>query len=149
VVDNTGALNILEQITLDPTNVADVQTYGYTTDVIDKGGLYTGTADATINPNTTESYPSGPNMADYLVSTTYADGSVVSSRKLLVSNEGDILGSPGNPDANTFLKEGSFNLELVVGSSLFQGRNIDVLIAPEILTQKKAATTTADQLAPL
>ena len=144
VVDNAGALNTLEKITLDPTNAADVNTYGYTADLVDKAGLYNGVSDPTIDPITTVSYPSGPGMSDYKVGTTYRDGSMVSSRKLLVSNEGNILGMKGSPDASTFLKEGSFNLELVIESNLFQGRNIDVLFAPEILTQKKAATTTAD-----
>ena len=32
--------------------------------------------------------------------------------------------------------------------NLFQGRNIDVLIAPEILSQKKSGTTTPDLLKP-
>jgi hypothetical protein len=44
------------------------------------------------------------------------------------------------------MKEGSYNLEEVVSSSLFQGRHIDVLFAPEMLSQKSQATTTADSL---
>jgi hypothetical protein len=92
-------------------------------------------------------YPSGPGMADYMVSTTYRDGSAFSSRKMLISNEGRILPA-ASPNGSTFLKEGSYNLELVVNSSLFQGRKIDVLIAPEILSQKNTATTTPDALTP-
>jgi hypothetical protein len=147
VIDSGGNLNILEKITLDPTNAGDVAA-GYTNDIIDKGGFYNGVSDPTIDPVTTVSRPSGPGMADYQVTTTYRDGSTVSSRKLLVSNEGDIIGRPGLANSDTFLAEGSFNLEMVIGSSLFQGRDIDLLFAPEILTQKKAATTTADSLVP-
>ncbi|MDA8130561.1 MAG: FecR family protein [Elusimicrobia bacterium] len=146
VVNNLGALTTLEKITLDPANVADVTVYGYTAALVDKGGLYGGPVDATVNPSDpVVTYPSGPGKADYSVGTTYADNSTLVSRKLLVSNEGDVLGIPGSPNSGTFLKEGNFNLELVIGSSLFQGRDIDVLFAPEILSQKKEATTTADQ----
>ncbi|MCM2266860.1 MAG: FecR domain-containing protein [Elusimicrobiales bacterium] len=144
VVNNAGTLTTLEQITLDPTNVTDVSD-GYTAALVDKAGIYGGSIDATVNPSDpVVSYPSGPGKADYSVGTTYADGSTVVSRKILVSNDGEVLGIPGNPNSATFLAEGSFNLELVVESSLFQGRNIDVLFAPEILTQKRDATTTAD-----
>lgn len=136
VVDNTGALRTLEQITLDPSNAIDVGD-GYTAILVDKAGLYGGTVDANLNPDDiVELYPSGPGMADYQASTTYRDGTTLTSRKLLVSNEGDILGIPGKANSGTFLKEGSYNLEVVVNSSRFQGRDIDVLIAPEILSQK-------------
>ena len=150
VVNNVGALTTLEQITLDPAS-SDVLDYGYTSVITDKAGLYYPypAPDTTVNPSDpVVTYPSGPGMADYQVGTTYADGSTVFSRKILVSNEGEVLGIPGTPNSTTFLQEGSFNLELVVGSNLFQGRNIDVLIAPEILTQKKQATTTPDYLTP-
>ena len=128
------------QVVLDQTVAADVSGGGTAT-------LY----DASTDPETlTPAYSnfiSGPGKADFYAYSVYADGSSVSSRKLLVSNEGDILNIAGSAGPGTFLKEGSFNLEMVVGSSLFEGRNIDVLLAPEILTQKKDATTTADSFA--
>jgi hypothetical protein len=148
VVDGTGNLGVLEKTTLDPSSIANVTAEG--TNITDNAGLWGGPTPGdpdyspTINPTTTVDYPSGPGKADYLVASTYEDGSTVSSRKLLVSNEGDILGIGGSPNSDTFLAEGSFNLEMVIGSNLFQGRNIDVLFAPEILTQKKGATTTPD-----
>jgi hypothetical protein len=128
VVDTSGVLSDMYKVTLDPTSATDIANQGTQT-------FY----DPTIDVNTTEVYPSGPGKADYMATTTYADASWLSSRKLLVSNEGDILGIPGTADSSTFLKDGSYNLEMVVGSSLFQGRNIDVLFAPEILSQKSNA----------
>ncbi|OGS04680.1 MAG: hypothetical protein A3I76_03150 [Elusimicrobia bacterium RIFCSPLOWO2_02_FULL_61_11] len=140
VVNASGILNNMYQVVLDQTVAADVSGGGTAT-------LY----DASIDPETlTPAYSnfiSGPGKADFYAYSVYADGSSVSSRKLLVSNEGDILNIAGSAGPGTFLKEGSFNLEMVVGSSLFEGRNIDVLLAPEILTQKKDATTTADSFA--
>lgn len=128
VVNASGVLSDMYQITLDPTNAVDIANLGTAT-------FY----DPAIDVTTTELYPNGPGKADYMVSTVYADNSTLSSRKLLVSNEGDILDIPGSANSGTFLKEGSFNLEMVVTSNLFQGRNIDVLLAPEILSQKKDA----------
>ena len=150
VVNGSGILAVLEKTTLNPKDTTDVGNGG--TNITDNAGLWGGPFpsdpdySATINPVTTDLYPNGPGKADFLRSTLYEDGSTVSSRKLLVSNEGEIISTKFNPDdpSGAFLKEGSFNLELVMKSSLFQGRSIDVLFAPEILTQKKAATTTAD-----
>ncbi len=139
VVDQTGALSTLEQITLDPTSLTDIVS-GYTSiPVYNVGNPY-------YDFNTIPSHPSGPGKADFQGVTTYADGSTLSARKMLVSNDGDILGISGAATKNTFHKEGSYNLEEVVGSSLFQGRNIDVLFAPEILNMKDNGTTTADKL---
>lgn len=130
VVNGSGVLANMWGVTLDPTSAVDISNLGTQT-------FYNGAIDP---GNATVTYPSGPGRADYqVVSDGYADGSSVSSRKLLVSNEGEVLRMPGSPNSDTFLKEGSFNLEMVIGSSLFQGRNIDVLFAPEILTQKKDA----------
>ena len=53
-----------------------------------------------------------------------------------------------SPDPELFTKAGNLNLEIVSKSSYFQGRKIDVLIAPEILSQKKKGTTDATQLQP-
>ena len=137
VVNGSGVLANMWGVTLDPTSAVDIGNLGTQT-------FY----DPAIDPgDATVTYPSGPGMADFRAFSTYADGSTVGSRKLLVSNEGDILRIPGPASESTFLKEGSFNLEMVIDSSLFQGRNIDVLFAPEILTQKKDATTTADSFA--
>ncbi len=153
VVNATGKLGILEKTTLDPSSIANVLAEG--TNITDNAHLWgpTNVGDpdysATINPVTTELFPNGPGKADYLVTTTYEDGSKLSSRKLMVYNDGKIVSTRFDPNdpSGTFLKEGSFNLELVIGSNLFQGRNIDILFAPEILTQKKDATTTADSFA--
>jgi hypothetical protein len=138
VVDKTGALSILKQVTLDPSNPADV-TATFTSVITDN------TSDTSINPSDpVETSPSGPGKADYSRGTTYADGSTLISRKILVANEGDILDISGSANSATFLATGSYNLEMVVDSNLFQGRKIDVLFAPEILSQKSQATTTAD-----
>ncbi len=140
VVNGSGLLQDMYQVTLDPASQAEVSA----------GGGAVPIYEAAIDPETiTPAYnplPSGPGKADYFSYSVYADGSSVSSRKMLVSNEGEILEIPGSAAPDTFLREGSFNLEMVVGSNLFQGRSIDVLLAPEILTQKKQATTTADSL---
>jgi len=64
-----------------------------------------------------------------------------------VRNDGKILDF-ANIDSDAFNRAGNYNLEIVAKSSLFQGRDIDVLIAPEILSQKKAGTTTPDALQP-
>jgi hypothetical protein len=141
VVRDTGALDTLIHVALDPSNAADVAT-GYTAIFgDDKFG------DPTIDPTTKSSFPNGRSKADFLVRSDYKDGSFVSSEKILVSNDGKILDF-ANPDADSFNKEGNYNLEIVVKSSLFQGRNIDVLIAPEILAQKKSGTTAPDVLKP-
>ena len=151
MVNGAGILAVLEKTTLNPADPADVASGG--TNITDNAGLWGGAFpsdpdySATINPVTTELYPSGQGKADYLVSTVYEDGSTVSSRKLLVSNEGEVLGIGGAINSSTFLAEGSFNLELVIESSLFQGRSIDVLFDPQILTRKRTATTTADSFA--
>ncbi|MFA6434000.1 MAG: FecR family protein [Elusimicrobiales bacterium] len=153
VVNASGALAVLEKTTLNPADLADVSAGG--TNITDNAGLWGGPYpsdpdySATINPVTTEVYPSGPGKADFMVTSTYEDGSTLSSRKLLVLNDGKIMDTTFNPadPAGSFVKEGSFNLELAVTSNLFQGRNIDVLIAPEILSQQKSATTTADSFA--
>lgn len=150
VVNGTGNLGVLEKTTLNPASAANVAAGG--TNITDNAGLWGGpfptdpNYSATINPVTVDRFPSGSGYADFERKTTYEDGSTVASRKLLVSNEGDIFRIPGSAAEGTFLKEGSFNLEMVIDSNLFQGRNIDVLFAPEILTQKKTATTTADNL---
>lgn len=148
VVNGSGALGVLEKTTLDPSSLANVTAGG--TNITDNAGLWGGPTpgdpdySATINPVTVDRFPNGSGYADFERKTTYEDGSTVASRKLLVSNEGEIFRIPGAAAEGTFLKEGSFNLEMVIDSNLFQGRNIDVLFAPEILTQKKTATTTAD-----
>ncbi len=133
VVDQGGALNTLEQLTLDPANSVDVKGDGYSSVLVYRVG------DTYIDANTTSSRPSGPGMADYMESTVYADGSTFSSRKLLASNEGNILGSPAG--SGTLLKDGDYNVEMIMGSSLFEGRNIDVILAPEIILQKSEAAS--------
>ncbi len=140
VVNASGLMTPMYQVALNPASAASVNAAA--------GGAYT-YWDYTIDPTQLtpayNSYPSGPDKADLYGESVYADGSTLSARKMLVSNEGDILSIPGNAAPATFYKEGSYNLEEVVGSNLFQGRNIDVLLAPEILNLKNSATTTADK----
>jgi len=140
VVNASGVLTDMYQVVLNQASSADVLGGGTAT-------LYNSAIDPELLTPTYSNFPSGRGKADFYAYSVYADGSSVSSRKLLVSNKGDILGIPGSASSATFLKEGSFNLEMVIDSSLFLGRNIDVLFAPEILTQKKDATTTADSFA--
>ncbi|MBI4802085.1 MAG: FecR domain-containing protein [Elusimicrobia bacterium] len=140
VVNVAGVLSNMYQVTLNQASIADVNAGGTAT-------LYNAAIDPEALTPAYNSFPSGPGKADFFAYSVYADGSSISSRKLLVSNEGDILGISGSAGPGTFLKKGSFNLEMVIDSSLFQGRNIDVLFAPEILTQKKDATTTAGDFA--
>lgn len=120
-------LNLMLLATLDPANAADVA-QGYTGIFVDNS-LYD-------NTNTATSLPRGRDLADVLQSTTYPDGSTVSVEKLLVANDGTVLSRSGGDAA----RNGDYNVEIKIGSSLFQGRDIDVLIAPEILRQKSAAT---------
>lgn len=141
VIRDTGALDTLVHLALDPSNAADVAA-GYTAIFADdKFG------DPTIDPTTTVSFPRGRDKADFLVKTDYRDGSFVSSEKILVGNDGKVFDF-SNPDSDTFNKEGNYNLELVVKSNLFQGRDIDVLIAPEILSHSKGGKTAPDVLKP-
>lgn len=97
--------------------------------------------------NTVGSLPSGDTKADLRQITTYPDASTVQVEKFLVSNDGQILDF-SNPNSDIFNKEGTYNLEINVKSSLFQGRDIDVMIAPEILRQKNQQATTATDLKP-
>lgn len=97
------------------------------------------------NTNTVTTTPSGPGKADLRQVTTYKDGSTVGVEKFLVSNDGQILDF-SNPTSDAFNKEGTYNLEINIQSSLFQGRDIDVLVAPEILRQKAQQSTTADNI---
>lgn len=99
------------------------------------------------NTNTASSLPSGPTKADLRQVTTYPDASTVQVEKFLVSNDGQILDF-ANPNSDVFNKEGTYNLEINIKSSLFQGRDIDVMIAPEILRQKNQQATTATDLKP-
>lgn len=150
VRNNVGALDVLAHVDINPANPnalnnlnAELCTGGASGCTIyadDKFG------NVTIDPgNATVSFPSGPGKADFLVRSNYRDGSFLSSEKILVSNDGKILDFT-NANADTFNQEGKYNLEIVVKSNLFQGRNIDVLIAPEILSQKKKGTTAPDAL---
>ncbi len=154
IVNNLGTLALLDQLQMDPSSVVDV-------DPANHGGAPTDTAACNLGGDncmfnsgnaefaglaTVSSSPSGPGKADYLVSTTYSDGSTLAVEKFLVSNDGKIYNSAATAD--TFTQNGSYNLEINIKSNLFQGRDIDVLIAPEILQQKKTETTTADSLQP-
>jgi hypothetical protein len=123
--------------TLDPTSTLDVNSGGCQ---VGPCALNVGLYNAT---NTVGLLPSGPTSADILQQTTYPDGSTVSVEKFLVSNDGKILDFNA-PNSDIFNHEGTYNLEINIKSSLFQGRDIDVLLAPEILRQKKTNTTTPD-----
>ncbi|HXS99198.1 MAG TPA: FecR family protein [Elusimicrobiota bacterium] len=97
------------------------------------------------NTNTTFSFPNGPSKTDLLASTTYADGSTLSVEKFLLDDAGKILSL--NPSGGgVFSQSGSYNLEFKIDSSLFQGRSIDVLLAPSIIQQTGQAASTPDKL---
>lgn len=147
VRNNVGALDTLVHVDLNTASVGNVAA-GYTTIFADdKCASCDGVSppNTAIEPVTSDFFPSGPGKADFLRRTEYRDGNFVSSEKILVSNDGKILDF-SKPNADTFTKEGQYNLEIVVKSNLFQGRNIDVLIAPEILSQYKKGTTAPDAL---
>ena len=136
------ASTLMTAVILNPasSSLADPQSAPNGGDVVVNAALYD-------NTNTVGSTPSGPGKADLRQSTTYPDGSTVDVEKFLVSNDGQILDF-SDPNSDIFNKEGTYNLEINIKSSLFQGRDIDVLIAPEILRQKKEQTTTATDLNP-
>ena len=158
IPNTSGVLALLDQFQMDPSSTFDV-------DPAHHGGNPGDTAACNIAADTCidnsgdgpgmpfdglatgSSYPNGLSKADFKVFTTYPDGSTVAVEKFLVSNEGNILDIP-NATSATFRKEGSYNLEINFKSSFFQGRDIDVLIAPEILQQQKTGATTADGLQP-
>ncbi len=96
------------------------------------------------NTNTVSLMPGGANKADLLQSTTYADGSTLSVEKFLLNDAGSILGL--GPTAAVFGQNGSYNEEIKIDSSLFQGRSIDVLLAPSIIQQTGQGATTPDKL---
>ena len=121
--------------TLNPADIASATSGG----TILSGGPGTSLYDATKSAS---SLPGGPTKADLLTTTNYADGSSVSVEKFLVSNSGNIIDF-SNASSGIFNQNGSYNLELNIQSSFFQGRAIDVLIAPEILKQQKTDAPTA------
>jgi hypothetical protein len=89
---------------------------------------------ATVAPTGQIIYPNGPDSADTLLVTTYADGTSLTERTSLVNNDGSVVGGAlpaGNPPV------GDFNLEFSVGSNIFKGNGgkIDVLISPQIFGQ--------------
>ena len=92
---------------------------------------YDNTNNMPLNP-----YPNGPNKADLLAGTQYPDGSTLQVEKFLVSNDGKLYDS-SNANSATFSQNGNYNLEINIKSNLFQGRDIDVLIAPEIFQQTR------------
>ena len=96
------------------------------------------------NTNTVSLFPGGPGKADLLQSTTYADGSTLTVEKFLLDDAGSILGV--GPTAGVFSQSGSYNEEIKIDSNLFQGRSIDVLLAPSIIQQTGQAATTPDKL---
>lgn len=152
VVNNVGTLSPLDQFQLNPASVFDVK--NITGPGCNLGGEVCydfsptsifGTPQAQFNGLVTGPVvtPSGPNKADLFQQTTYPDGSTIAVEKFLVSNDGKILDF-SNPTTSIFNSNGNYNLEINIKSSLFQGRDIDVLIAPEILAAKKTETTTPD-----
>ncbi|MBI5243106.1 MAG: FecR domain-containing protein [Elusimicrobia bacterium] len=146
-VRNAGdVLTTYAHLRVDPTNAAAVANLNggdgcgsgcYLDDAVGLG----------FDPDTRTAFPSGPGKADFLSSTKYANGDTVSVEKLLVSNDGEVFDFR-NPTSDTFTKEGNYNLEIVVNSSLFQGRKIDVLIAPEILSATKQGKTDSTKFTP-
>ena len=96
-----------------------------------------------MDPVTEVRYPGGSSRADQFVQTTYRDGTTLSVEKFLVSNEGRIIDLA---EPETLPRSGEFNMEFVIESNRFQGRRIDLLIAPEIFNQTRPAGATPDQL---
>lgn len=144
----TDNLTPIAAVTLDPTSAANVAAGGTALSSIVIGGTPYSVGSGTpgyddTNP-TAPSYPSGPNKADVLTGTTYADGSTVSVEKFLVGNDGKVL-DLSNPD---YGQNGSYNLEFNIKSSLFQGRDIDVLVAPEILNQTAKGSSAPSDIVP-
>jgi hypothetical protein len=131
----TGVLTPMIVTTLNPADVTSVNNEG----TILSGGKGTALFDAT---NSASSLPGGPTKADLLTTTSYADNSTVSVEKFLVSNSGNVLDS-SNASSSIFSQNGSYNLEINIQSSLFQGRAIDVLISPAILNQQQKDTPTS------
>lgn len=133
VQTNSGLQPVLIA-TLDPADTVNVKAGG---SIVYGGQNWVGGTGPNlfVEVNTVPSLPNGPDKADFLQTTTYPDDSTVSVEKFLVGNSGDILGLSGA--STNFAQTGDYNLELNIGSSLFQGRSIDVLIAPEILNQKQ------------
>ena len=130
-------LTLMFLATLDPTNAADV-TQGFTAIGVLDAPLYN-------NTNTFSSFPNGSGKADFLQTTVYPDASTVSVEKFLVSNDGKILDRSA-VSSSDFARNGDYNIEINIKSSLFQNRDIDVLIAPEILRVKSAATSTGGNI---
>ena len=105
------------------------------------GGCVAGCTAAQVLYNETvsnQSFPNGANKADILTSTLYPDGSSVAVQKFLLSDSGVLLDAAATPDL--FNQYVNANLEVNIQSNLFQGRAIDVLLAPEILNQKQKDT---------
>jgi hypothetical protein len=153
VINNVGVLASLDQFQLNPASTVDVAATGCGLggDVcFDNsppalnalGGLGNGAFVGMLAPAIT--YPNGANKADLFQQTTYADGSTVAVEKFLISNDGKILDF-SNPTSSIFSNNGDYNLEINIKSNLYQGRDIDVLIAPQILSTKGTATKTPDQ----
>ncbi|MHB2026403.1 MAG: FecR family protein [Elusimicrobiota bacterium] len=159
IVNNAGTLAQLDQFQLDPANSADVAAGGcslgggetcfdYSPAPINAFGSCTSSnCGQFAGFATSTSFPSGPNKADYLAITTYPDASSVSVEKFLIQNDGSVIDF-SNATASTFADPGNYSLEITIGSSLFQGRNIDVLFSPEILAQKNDQTQTPDANTP-
>jgi hypothetical protein len=140
----SGSPTQIFEAVLDPTNAAAVAAGS---SGVTAGGPGNAVYD---NTNTITTYPNGPTKADFTQQTTYWDGTAATPttltvQKILVSNDGEILDF-SNPTAKDFTRNGNYNLEINIKSNLFQGRDIDVLIAPEILRQKSQQTGTGAQL---
>lgn len=134
----TGLQTSMVTAEIDPTNAGSVAS-----PTILFGGPGVGNVNYD-NTNTINVQPSGPNMADEGAITFYPDGSAVAVEKLLVNNDGTLVDLT---DPKAFSKDGSYNLEFSIDSNLFT-KDIDVLIAPEILTQAGQGTKSADSLTP-
>jgi hypothetical protein len=138
-VQATPGINDLQNVvlaSLDPASVVSVAAQG---NVV---------IDPVLGPqvNNVTTNPSGNNFADLRSVTTYPDGSSVGVEKFLTSNDGKILDF--SPTSDLFNHEGSYNLEINIQSNMFQGRDIDVLLAPEILRLNSQETAVGNQLKP-
>ena len=141
-VQATAGTNNLQPIYINTLNPADTASVAAGGTVLYGGSGWVGGTGANLYNEVVTSgplYPNGANKADLLESTLYPDGSSVSVQKFLVSDSGQLLDFTGASDA-LFNQNVDYNLELNIQSSLFQGRAIDVVIAPEILNQKQQDT---------
>jgi hypothetical protein len=131
---------LLYQITVNPTLTGvTAGSFQLPTVVADPGCVYTTLCTPTLPASAVTTFPSGPNSADELVTTTFADGTTFTGESILVNADGSILAQSPNAPIPAV---GNFNLEFIAGSSIFKGNGpIDVLIPPDVFSQIAAVSS--------